>query len=484
MPEYTIPGVYGEERAPAVPSIRSPAPLRGALIGKFAAGEVNKFTLIDPVSLESQYGGLLPGSAAYLAAHFFNQGNSRLYVCRIKGTSASVTIPDQDEPPVNRIKLTARVDGTWANYSAGKGIRAIVAAGTLPDTFKLTLTWGYPYLDTHETYTETFDNLAIDPEAIRYFPNVINTLSKLVTAEDLNPSGTELPATDNYDLANGAEPDYDDGIAALEAIRGNLCVFLDTEDSDVITALQVGLNTRSGIFPEITADGAVAVVSAPQYSALDNIIALANSLTDPRIAVAGPWKLFYDPVINTARFFPEAPILAGIRCRLNPEQSWTNKLAYGILENEYPLTRSQHTTLIENGISTIDRWLDDPNRGWRVLSGVASDRSQFYVRIARDWIAAIELANSAWAIGELQGESDPDPLRTALRAQSEGFWSDLKKANRIERYKIKCDSENNPPSAVAEGLLTKDVEIKLYRVADVIRVRLCAGTESVIAQER
>ncbi|MCX7731624.1 MAG: hypothetical protein N2248_00440 [candidate division WOR-3 bacterium] len=484
MADYTIPGVYGEERAPAVPSVRSPAPLRGALIGKFAAGEKNKFVLIDPVTLESVYGGLIPGSAAYLAAHFFNQGNSRLYVCRVQGTSASVTIPDQKTPPADRIKLTARVDGTWANYANNIGIKATIAAGTLPGTFKLTLTWGYPFQNSYQTYTEAFDNLSIDPDAVRYFKTIINSQSKLVTADDLNPTGTDLPTTGNYSLANGDEPDYDDGISALSAIRGNLCIFLDTQDSNVISALQTAVNNRSGIFPDISADGSIAIVSAPQFSDVNTIIQLAASLADPRMAVSGPYKLIRDPIINTSRYFPESSILAGIRCRLRPEQSWTNKPAYGILDNEYSLSRAEHSTLIENGVSTIDRWLDDPTRGWRVLAGVASDKSQLYVRVAKDWIAAVELSNSAWAVGELQGESDPDPLRTSLRAQSESFWSDLKKQNRIERYRIKCDSENNPPSQVAEGICTKDVEIKLFRVADVIRIRLCAGTESVIATEK
>jgi hypothetical protein len=479
MPDYTIPGVYGEERAPSVPTMRNTVPLRGALIGKFAAGDLNKFVLSDAVKLSSVYGGLLPGSAAYHAAQFLAQGNRELYLCRVAGTAASISLG------VGAGTATARVDGAWAN-GAGTGeaptagVIITVIPGAVDDTVNVAIVCVFKDGASTKVYTEAWDNLSAVAGSPRYLKTWLNAHSKLVT---ISGTVTAVPVADDYLLAGGVEPDYDDGIEALAAVRGNVCVFLDTEDDDVEAALALALNTRSGVFPDITTDASVAAISAPQYSELATITALAGATNDWRIAVAGVWKTMRDSVTNLSRDFSEAPVLAGVRCALRAWQSWTNKRAYGILGVERALSRADHASLIEAGVSTIDLWLDDTTRGWRVLSGVASDGSQFYVRVAKDWVAAVEISNSAWAVGENQGEADPDPLRTALRAQSEAFWSARRAERAIERFVAKCDAENNPPENVAEGICTKDVDVKLFRAADIIKVRIAAGTESVIARE-
>jgi len=473
-----LPGVYGEERAPAVPTMQNTIPLRGALIGKFESGDVDEFNLVDAVGLVTDYGGLLPGSAAYHAAHFLEQGSRQLHICRVQGTAASISLG------VNCGTATARVDGTWANGAGTSeeptaGVILKVEDGTVAETKKVSVIWACPRKDTVEIKTEVYDNLVV-AEPARNIQTYINARSALIRISG-DPSA--LPANEDFLLAAGAAADYDAAIAALDTIRGNLAIFTDTQDADVGTALATAINTRSGTYPDITADASIGILSAAQYATVETITTLVGTVNDPRFGVAGTWKHHYDPVWNASRAFCEAPVLAGIRCRLRPEHSWTNKRAYGITGTERALTRADHVTLMEAGVSTIDLWLDDTTRGWRVISGVASDGSQLYVRVAKDWVTATELSNSAWAVGELQGEADPDPLRVSLKAQSDTYWGDKVLQRRCERKLIKCDAENNLPTDVANGICTKDVEVKLYRVADVIRIRIAAGTESVIARE-
>lgn len=479
MTDYIVPGAYAEERAPSVPGFRKPASLRGYLLGKFPSGTVDTPTRVDRSSFRTLFGDPLPGSAGYDAEHFLAQGPDALYVCRVQGTAASISLGEDCGT------ATARVDGTWAN-GAGTGaaptagVIVTVETGTVAETKKVTVSWACPKEDTVEVLTEVYDNLVASSDAPRYIQSYVNARSKLI---QISGDPTALPANADFLLASGVEPTYTAGIAAMASVRGRLCVFDDSDTGAVHTAIQTAVNTRTGAYPAMTGDSSIYVAHAPQYSTVNAIIALAAGFADPLVRMSGTWKLLLDSAMNVTRAMRESPILAGIRCRINPQETWVNKPAYGIKGGERSLSIADIQSLIEGNVCTITLWPQDETRGYRPVGYRASDGELEQIRVFKHWVAATEIAMSAWAAGELQGEADPDPLRTALKAQSDAYWGARKAAGEIERFTSQCDSANNLPADIEQNIVTKDVEVKAKSPALFVKLRITAGPESSIARE-
>ncbi|GAI18184.1 unnamed protein product, partial [marine sediment metagenome] len=202
MPTFDLPGIYSEEVAP------SGAPVKGvgvgtvALVGKFYKGVENVPERSGGwLQFVEKRGGLAIGSAAYDALWALKQKCSALVTVRVKGTQANVIIQDRDVPD-DKMKVTAMIDGAFANYALGPpqvGIQVIIEDGTITDTFKATFKYYYEEKDVAQEYVETFDNLSIDTSATRYFETIINTSSYMVEVEDLAPTSQtppgHLPAT-------------------------------------------------------------------------------------------------------------------------------------------------------------------------------------------------------------------------------------------------------------------------------------------------
>lgn len=483
-----IPGVYAEERAPQVPGFRLPGTKRGFYIGKFEKGPLVP-TLVGLNDAHATFGEAIPGSGMYDVENFIAQGPEMLYVCRAADSevAATVTIKDQTAvTPVDKLKLTARVAGTWANGTHDvAGVEAVVEEGTLSHTFKLTLNWTYPEADGLAVYTEVYDNLSLDDAAARYFQTYVTAHSQLVVAVDVHPESTadtNLPDPGTYQLAAGAEPDYDDAVAAMDLVRGRLCVFDDSDDAAVTAAILAAVDARAGAYPDITPDASTYIMHPPQYSDLADIVTLAGG-GDYRSLMSGTWKMMLDTACDVTRAMRASPILAGLRCRLNPEETVVNKRLYCVLGNERPLTAANLTTLIEGNVCEIYLWPQDETQGYRPVGYFACDGVKEFIQEFKDWVAAIEIAMSGWAVGELQGEADPDPLRSALVGQSTAYWGARKTDGRIDRFLVQCDSKNNLLADIEEGICTKDIEVKAKSPALFIRLRITAGPESSIARE-
>jgi hypothetical protein len=488
----SLPGVVTSEGAPSVPGFNGIRPQDGLLIGKFADGDELTPTLVGPEDINTDWGGLVVGSAAYDAAQFFARGPRRLYVIRVKGTAASVTVVDQATPtPASKMKIEAKVDGTWATYSGtggpgstAIGIRCVVAAGTLTETFKLTVNAYLPHGTTNRLITEVYDNLSLESAATRYFGTYVTAMSKIVTVTDLAPNAhaaANLPATGNADLTGGAEPTYSTGIAEHEKIRGRLAMFMDVGDSTSNTALIAAVNARSlsdGV-GTISADASIAILNPPAGTTHANLLVYGNAQVEPRVKLMGDYKLALDPVANASGYVRPAGIYAGIRCATVPWFSVLNQFVSDITGSELALTRAQMEAELQAGIQLIQLWPDDESRGMRLLSDIQSDGSQTFVRLVKDYEAAIGLANLAGFVGKHQGIDDPDPVRTSVVALFTAFYEDRAE---VERYLVKCDSDNNTETSIALKELHVRREVKYREVIETIADELVAGTGSVIAR--
>lgn len=485
MPTYDLPGVYPEEKAAGVPRVEEGQPARVFVIGKFAAGPIETPTLISQGDLLSTFGGIVAGSAAHDAYWALLQGNRQIYVCRtLEGTKATVTIQDRQVTPADKMKLTAKVGGTWANYTAGPpimGITANVAAGSLTNTFKLTLKFYYKEGASSTYFEEVYDNLSLDDTSSRYFPDYVNARTKLVLCEDLAPANKtppdHLPELGDAPLLGGVEPVYTTAITAMAQVPGRLVAITDTDDSTNRTALINAVNARE------LKDGSVCVLNNLQYATVAEMEAVGQAYGEERAVLTGSWFTALDQGLNVIRAMRPAGFHAGILASRHPTISPTNKKVYGAVDVERKLSRANLVSLQEAGIQPAYWWPDDEGRGIRVINGIATDGSQVMERRSKDWVAAVAAANSSWAVGELQGEADPDPLRTGLKAQFDAYYEGLLVYGIIERYLVQCDADNNPPAEVQARKLHVRHEVKLKQVADYIILDLVVGTESVIARE-
>ena len=489
----SLPGVTTKEVSPGVRTMKGVKPLTGYLVGKFAdvaAGLVNVPALYSGSDLGTLLGGLKPGSAVKDAEDFLAQGNRMLYVVPIEGTKAFVTIVDRTPvTPVDKLTLTARVSGTWANGTEDvAGIVATVADDTPTGTFKLTIVWVYTEGASVASYTEVLRQLTLDPTSARYFETYINEHSKLVTCEDLAPASitwpTHAPAVDDYVLAAGVEPDYDDGIDVMGQVAGRLVAFTDTDDTDVNDALIAAVIARSGTAEDRKAGGSICVLNNPQYTSVAALeTAGGNIAADSRVKLMGTWKRTRDSAINATRSVRPGPFYAGVRCAIPYYKSATNKKVNGITGAERALSEADLTALFQAGITELAKPMYDENAGYVVLTDQSTDGSETFVRVIKDFEVAMGLANLGWAVGENQGEADPDPTRVAVTGQFATTYEAMKANGIIERYSVQCDADNNPVADIEAKKLKLHREVKYRNVINQITDELVAGPESVIARE-
>jgi len=475
----TLPGVVTKEVSPGVRTMKGVAPLTGFLIGKFPSGDLLSPALMSGSDVGTKLGGLIPGSATHDMAEFLGQGNRMLYVCRVKGTAASISLG------ADAGTATAKVDGTWAN-GAGTGaaptagIVITASAGSVATTAKIKIQCVFVDGTSTKVYSEEWDNLSDDDESPRYIQSWINANSKLVV---ISGDPTAIPAAADYLLASGAEPDYDDGIATLGQVGGRLVVFADTDDADVNLALIAAVNARSGTAEDRKAGGSICILNLPQYTSVADMATAGLAITEGRAVLTGAWLKARDSAVNFTRAMRPASFLAGVRCILPYYRSATNKPVNGVVGCERALTEAEMLTLFQAGITSIYVPVFDTTSGRRVISGQSTDGSETFVRIIKDYEVAMGLANLGWVVGENQGEADPDPTRIAIVGQFASTYEAMKAKKIIERYSVQCDAENNPPADIEAKLLTVHREVKYRNVVNNIVDELVAGTESVIARE-
>jgi len=477
MPIYIIPDVYTER----IPPTGAPAALVGrgtiALVGKFPKGPKN--TLVRAGNWEQfypEFGGLVIGSAAYDAYMALKNLAAALYIVRVEGTHATVMIVDRQTPtPANKLKLTALVDGEFANYAAGPpkvGIEAIIADGTITNTFKLTLNYYYVKRDVQQTYTETFDNLSLDPEATRYFPTIINASSFLVSAEDLAPANKtppgHLPATGTYPLAGGVEPDYT-GTSSPEGVD----IFEKEDDINIVIADKPGSVIRTLLIDHCQKmKDRIAVLSPEQYLDVDEVCAIGDALDVERSTLPYPWFEIYDPVMGKTRDVCSAAGVAGVIARIDPNLSACNHQVYGVLDLERILSRADLETLITSKISPIYWW---GTRGIRLrenqtLSSDPNRKEVFRIRM-EDFIAETLEDNLGWA----NSQPITEDFCKAVLGVGQVTLRDMQLSQMIEDFYVKREEATPRKFIVRYG-------VKLYDIAKWIINRIEVGPDVVITR--
>ena len=183
---FTYPGVYINERPSGLRAIPSAATSVALFIGMADQGPMRSPVRVQSLAeYQRAFGATSAGEMADQVSQFFINGGGDAYVLRIASGDQQASVRLRNEGGSTAVmRVVARDSG-----KAGNNLRVVIdyATSSPERTFNLTVFRSRQKSDgTFErTDTERFADLSMDPLATRYFPNQINGVSKLITAEDL-----------------------------------------------------------------------------------------------------------------------------------------------------------------------------------------------------------------------------------------------------------------------------------------------------------
>lgn len=489
-PVYTRPGVYSQENlAPTPPSGGSSSSTAG-FIGEHWRGPVGVAVLCtkwqDFVTI---FGGFNPSAVpvlannylAYAVYFFFLNGGGQCYVARVMssttpGASASVTLKDGAATPQNTLSLTAGYlgqydsPGTWGNE-----LFVDVVAGSSSNRFGLNVYYGsYSAADLVESWPDLSMNLS-DP---RYALTILNSPTQgslYVIAANLSDtnaanapatqSGTQL--TDGTDPGDPASTDLVNALTAgsspFDTVQGVLNIAVPGQTSStVLGALITYADTgRSYSF---------AVIDTPSGETPASAVTYEGTLSpDSHSALYYPWLLCQDPSSSnpqaTILLPPSGHVLGQIALTDAQEGPWKapagrTSVLQGVAKAERILAPADLGTLNAANVNAL-RSL--PNGSVVIWGARTLDPafSSHYVPVRRTLNYAE--ANLAEILDVFVFDANDAVTWALVSSACSVFLDEMQVAGAFgsNGYYVTCDSSNNTPQTIAQGLLNVTVGMDL-----------------------
>ena len=465
-------------------------------VGKAARGPVNTAKLVTSLAeFEAIYGGY----ASYSYLHptietFFEEGGTRAYISRVVGASAStgsITLNEGGVGGDNVMTITANGPGAW---SSGITVET-VKPGTVSDTFIVKIY-------DNGTLLYSTGNCTSVAQAVGRI-NSSSSASKLVTATDLQASGSPLPENQAA-TAMSAGDDNEETVTAANYVTG-LNLFLESYGTGVVvcpessnSTVQSGLATHANTYNRIAfLSGAYDDTIAEAKTAGNTLSAADNNAE--HVAYFYPWVYIPTSVAGVNRLIPPVGYAAAKRAVAHT-QVGAHKPGAGLIS----------VAQFVNGVATdIDKTngdaLDDSyvnairviNNTVRVYGArsLSADTTNFRYITAQDVVnkvvveayrsledlifSVIDGRNTIFAAVESKLFAILEPLR-ANGALFEAFDVNGK---RIDfGYTVKCDPSINPTTQLADGLIKARVGLRVSSVGDKIEVDIIKSnlTKSVV----
>lgn len=213
--------------------------------------------------------------------------------------------------------------------------------------------------------------------------------------------------------------------------------------------------------------GASSLCPLPTGLTVAAALAAANStaVADPSILFEKDWIYFYDTINGVQRLVPSSPVIGGMWATLGPQQSPGNKptkLVIGTERNSpqignLPYSVSDIGQLETAGILTIT----NPIPRGRIF-GVRHGQSSSLLAVTKPaeyWRMTMYLARSAAGfmgqyVDELQSQQPNDPLRAAVKLQSNQFLNNLFGFGQIDNWLVTCAFSTSPSAQPGLGMNT------------------------------
>jgi phage tail sheath protein FI len=496
MTTPTYPGVYIQELESGVHTITGVATSIAAFIGWAPQGPVNTPTLVlSWADFQRQFGGLYSEVyLGYAVNQFFGNGGQQAYIVRLVQGATLASGSDT----TSGIQLWASSVGAWAN-----NFKVMFLAGDPADP---THSFGMQILDGNGNLLESFMNVSTDPTAAQYAPTVIDSGSQYITFVDpsLTPPGphqptavptpgssltftnqgsagtvltdptqanfagqltaaTVHPLLDSIPIVNivcvpglaTVSPDgtaSPAGVAAIDALQGfcrdarAFCIVDSPQNANVTDTNHAVANAGQNLQNSASSGAANSAMYFPWVSAPDPLAGGRLTLMPPSGLVAGAYA-----ATDASRGVWKAP--AGIDAGLS-----------GIAGLQYMLTDTQNGNLNTVGVNCLRFFASYGNVVWgaRTLVGADTVGSQWkYVPIRRFalFLESSLYDGTQWVVFEPNDETLWGQIRLNVGAfmQSLFLKGAFQGTTPQQAYFVKCDAENNPQSAINQGIVTIEV---------------------------
>lgn len=493
---YKRPGVYVEETLlQASPADSFPSVAAAAFVGPAYRGPVNIPVKIDSWALFQRYFGGFNGtdqSVAHAVYQYYNNGGSIAYIVRSAGTgavTATRTLNDRAGSPVPLLTTAAKNPGAWGNL-----VYVEITDVGITGRFNMNVRLGGV---ADQFVVERWTDLTLDPTDSRYAPSLVNSPTSgsiYITITNLfagtwvaavnTPAASATPGGDVLTTgADGAAPTTGatgqlwTTVGTLSAVDDFITVNVpNVVDTATVNAIITTIESLPAAFlvidcaPALTPAQAVTAASAYNVSSYAAMYYPRLTVADPSNTIPGATKLIAPggPVLgvysttDALRGTFRSP--AGVTARLN-----------GVVALEYKALDSELDALNVgrvNAIRTI------PGAGFCVFGARTLKYNQIdrYISARRTLISIrIALINATrFAAFEPNNDDLWLQLREACGRILLELWQDggLRGNSAEEAFYVKCDSENNPQSAINNGEVRVEVGVALDTPAEFIILRI------------
>jgi hypothetical protein len=513
-PTFARPGVYITEQllGPTPPPL-TVSPSVAAFVGEHWRGPTTYALMCNSWSdFQKYYGGFNPTQVpvltnpnlAYSVYEFFANGGQSAWILRLQasltpGTSASLTLKDSQATPVNTLTLTAGVLGQSGNVGTwGNNIYIdIVANPSIPGTGRFNINVYYNGT-TVPFVVERWVDLSMNPTDSRYVVSILNSPtqgSNWIVATNLNDpaaSPNNQPAvqtgtrfTGGVDAASPSNADYITALtygssppAPLDQVAGVLNMNIPGNSTVAVLDAAIAYaaarpftflvmdppsgQTPAGAVSFLASLSPVSSYAALYYPWLNAINPATNSLQATTLLPPGGFVLGQMAAIDGSVGVWQAP--AGLNTNLD-----------NVVSAERMFSPSDLDTL---NSANVDALRTRPN-GQVVIWGARTMQTGYasiYVPIRRT-LNYIEASLSQLLEFSLFQPNDA-LLWTSIAAICNqflaGLWGQNAFAgnNSTQAYYVICNSSNNTPQTISQGIVNTTVGVALLYPAEFINLTI------------
>jgi phage tail sheath protein FI len=424
---------------------------------------------------------------------FFANGGNAAYIVRVVGASsvaATRSLNDRAATPIATLRISAKNVGTWGN-----NLNVSVSDSTTTGLFDISI---YDGGSTDSALVERFTDLSMVSTNARYAPNVINTSSNYVVANDLASATTgtnKNPAViTNQSLSTGANggavttvttytafdtvlqslilnvPGFTDATTVNAAIsyavsRADVFVVIDSAATNAVD-LPVGDAATSSTQLNLTASytaSSQAAVYYPRLYIADPTLGAGAATGQTKLVGAGGAVVGLYAATDASRGVFKAP--AGLQARLAGAVSVT-KLTNAELDAANSAAAPINAIKFVPGTGIVVM-------GARTLKAGYVDK---YVPVRR---TLIYLRKAATDLTEFALFEPNDPflwrrVTTTLSSFLTNFWSQggLYGTSPAQAFYVRCDATINPQGLIDNGELHIEIGVALQRPAEFVIIKI------------
>ena len=266
------------------------------VVGQAERGPVDTPVAVDNITdFERVFGGFVTYSPLWLQlSTFFQEGGLRAIVSRTVGPAATVgtlTLTDSDDE--DTLKIDAVGAGAWSS-----ALEATVAAGTLDDTFRLTITF-------NDIVVHDVDNITDPTDAVFKFSDSDYVVLTDLGSTSVDPNPEAIVAT-----ALSAGSDDRASITAAHYLASLNAVTKDYGTGAVAIPGQTGTTIFDGITDHCEATNRVGLLAAARGATTSSLITTAQGLNTEFCGLFAPWVLLADGVSAPKVVSPEGYVAA------------------------------------------------------------------------------------------------------------------------------------------------------------------------------